>query len=170
MGWSEGRYLGCGPFTEQLHPHPTCIFSASLTLSVPTRTNRSEYLLDWLFSTVPTSWAHPQVSQTFRHFSPTCVFPADIRCYSCYKVPLLGCVDRQSCHLEPGQQCLTTNVYLGNIPFFSGERGPVGDSMAGAEVEQRITAMIIFGQGLLRARHHPTSLQGLFQLMLMTAL
>nr|XP_030706400.1 lymphocyte antigen 6 complex locus protein G6c isoform X1 [Globicephala melas] len=47
---------------------------------------------------------------------------ADIRCHSCYKVPLLGCVDRQFCHLEPGQQCLTTNVYLGKMWVFSNLR------------------------------------------------
>ncbi|XP_057555651.1 lymphocyte antigen 6 complex locus protein G6c isoform X1 [Hippopotamus amphibius kiboko] len=66
--------------------------------------------------------AHPQVSQTRHHFSPTCVFPADVRCHSCYKVPVLGCVDRQSCRLEPGQQCLTTNVYLGKMWVFSNLR------------------------------------------------
>ncbi|KAF3815207.1 hypothetical protein GH733_016589 [Mirounga leonina] len=93
--------------------------SASLTCSVTTKPNRSEHLLDGLFSTLPHSSAGPQVSQTPHHLSLTCVFPADIRCHSCYKVPVLGCVDRQSCRLEPGQQCLTTNVYLGNIPLFS---------------------------------------------------
>ncbi|XP_032503621.1 lymphocyte antigen 6 complex locus protein G6c isoform X1 [Phocoena sinus] len=86
MGWSEGRYLGCGPFTEQLHPHPLAFFLRhSSSLSLPEQT-------------------------------------ADIRCHSCYKVPLLGCVDRQSCHLEPGQQCLTTNVYLGKMWVFSNLR------------------------------------------------
>ncbi|KAK2497303.1 hypothetical protein MC885_016292 [Smutsia gigantea] len=69
--------------------------------------------------------AHPRVSHTPRHLSLTCVFSAGIRCHSCYKVPVLGCVDRQCCLLEPGQRCLTTNVYLGNSPFFGGERRPV---------------------------------------------
>ena len=47
--------------------------------------------------------------------------------------------------------------------------GAVGDSMAGAQVEQRTTAMIIFGQGLLFPRHHPISLHGLFEFMFMTS-
>ncbi|ELW61862.1 Lymphocyte antigen 6 complex locus protein G6c [Tupaia chinensis] len=47
---------------------------------------------------------------------------ADIRCHSCYKVPLLGCMDRQSCLLEPGQKCLTTNVYLGKMWLYSNLR------------------------------------------------
>ncbi|XP_010608165.1 lymphocyte antigen 6 complex locus protein G6c [Fukomys damarensis] len=51
-----------------------------------------------------------------------CWATADIRCHSCYKVPVLGCVDRQSCRLEPGQQCLTTNVYLGKMWVFSNLR------------------------------------------------
>ncbi|XP_019294409.1 lymphocyte antigen 6 complex locus protein G6c [Panthera pardus] len=51
-----------------------------------------------------------------------CWVSADIRCHSCYKVPVLGCVDRQSCRLEPGQQCLTTNVYLGKMWVFSNLR------------------------------------------------
>ncbi|XP_047590556.1 lymphocyte antigen 6 complex locus protein G6c isoform X2 [Lutra lutra] len=38
------------------------------------------------------------------------------------QVPVLGCVDRQSCRLEPGQQCLTTNVYLGKMWVFSNLR------------------------------------------------
>lgn len=145
MRWREGGCLGCEPFTATTPPPPTSTFSVSLTCSVPTRPNRSEHLLDQLFSTLPPSSAHPQVSQTLRHCSLTCVFPADIRCHSCYKVPVLGCVDRQSCLLEKGHQCITTNVYLGNIPFFGGERGH-GGSMAGAEVGQSITAMILFGQ------------------------
>ena len=45
----------------------------------------------------------------------------------------------------------------------------MGDSMAGAEVEQRTTAMIIFGQGLLFPRHHPVSSHGLFEFMFMTS-
>uniref|UniRef100_A0A8C5KF76 Lymphocyte antigen 6 family member G6C n=2 Tax=Jaculus jaculus TaxID=51337 RepID=A0A8C5KF76_JACJA len=51
-----------------------------------------------------------------------CWVSADIRCHSCYKVPVLGCVDRQSCRLEPGHQCLTTNVYLGKMWVFSNLR------------------------------------------------
>ncbi|XP_032703078.1 LOW QUALITY PROTEIN: lymphocyte antigen 6 complex locus protein G6c [Lontra canadensis] len=51
-----------------------------------------------------------------------CWVSADIRCHSCYKVPVLGCVDRQSCRLDPGQQCLTTNVYLGKMWVFSNLR------------------------------------------------
>ncbi|XP_077017456.1 lymphocyte antigen 6 complex locus protein G6c [Tamandua tetradactyla] len=52
----------------------------------------------------------------------TCLVSADIRCHSCYKVPVLGCMDRQSCRLEPGQQCLTTNVYLGKMWLYSNLR------------------------------------------------
>lgn len=51
-----------------------------------------------------------------------CWVSADIRCHSCYKVPVLGCVDRQSCRLEQGQKCLTTNVYLGKMWVFSNLR------------------------------------------------
>ncbi|XP_006772896.1 PREDICTED: lymphocyte antigen 6 complex locus protein G6c [Myotis davidii] len=51
-----------------------------------------------------------------------CWVSADIRCHSCYKVPVLGCVDRTSCRLEPGQKCLTTNVYLGKMWVFSNLR------------------------------------------------
>nr|XP_012596465.1 lymphocyte antigen 6 complex locus protein G6c [Microcebus murinus] len=51
-----------------------------------------------------------------------CWASADIRCHSCYKVPVLGCVDRQSCRLEPGHQCLTTHVYLGKMWVFSNLR------------------------------------------------
>uniref|UniRef100_A0A287D661 Lymphocyte antigen 6 family member G6C n=1 Tax=Ictidomys tridecemlineatus TaxID=43179 RepID=A0A287D661_ICTTR len=57
-----------------------------------------------------------------------CWVSADIRCHSCYKVPVLGCVDRQSCRLEPGHQCLTTNVYLGNSASIV-EEGQVGHSL-----------------------------------------
>ena len=129
MGWGEGQCLVCGHSQSSAPPSPTSTVAALLTSSVTTKPNRLEHLLDWLFSTLPHSSAGPQVSQTPHHLSLTCVFPADIRCHSCYKVPVLGCVDRQSCRLEPGQQCLTTNVYLGNIPLFRGERGPVGDSI-----------------------------------------
>lgn len=45
----------------------------------------------------------------------------------------------------------------------------MGDSTAGAEVEQRTTAMIIFGQGLLFPRPHPVSSHGLFEFMFMTS-
>ncbi|NP_075952.1 lymphocyte antigen 6 complex locus protein G6c precursor [Mus musculus] len=51
-----------------------------------------------------------------------CWVSADTRCHSCYKVPVLGCVDRQSCRLEPGHKCLTTNVYLGKMWVFSNLR------------------------------------------------
>ncbi|XP_006904710.1 lymphocyte antigen 6 complex locus protein G6c [Pteropus alecto] len=51
-----------------------------------------------------------------------CWVSADIRCHSCYKVPVLGCVDRQSCLLERGQKCLTTNVYLAKLWVFSNLR------------------------------------------------
>ena len=46
MSWSEERCLGCGPFTDQLHPHPLLHFFASLTCSVPSRPDRSESQLD----------------------------------------------------------------------------------------------------------------------------
>ncbi|EDL26673.1 lymphocyte antigen 6 complex, locus G6C, isoform CRA_a [Mus musculus] len=58
-----------------------------------------------------------------------CWVSADTRCHSCYKVPVLGCVDRQSCRLEPGHKCLTTNVYLGNTPSSLGREGRVGDDL-----------------------------------------
>ncbi|CAH6790101.1 Ly6g6c [Phodopus roborovskii] len=64
-----------------------------------------------------------------------CWVSADTRCHSCYKVPVLGCVDRQSCRLEPGQKCLTTNVYLGNISF-SGREGPGGRCYVGLKLIQ----------------------------------
>ncbi|KAM9233601.1 lymphocyte antigen 6 complex locus protein G6c isoform 1-T2 [Dugong dugon] len=51
-----------------------------------------------------------------------CWVSADIHCHSCYKIPLMGCVDRQSCHLEPNQQCMTTKVYLGKMWLFSNLR------------------------------------------------
>ncbi|XP_023443904.1 lymphocyte antigen 6 complex locus protein G6c [Dasypus novemcinctus] len=51
-----------------------------------------------------------------------CRASADVRCHSCYKVPVLGCMDRQSCLLAPGQQCLTTNVYLGKMWLYSNLR------------------------------------------------
>ncbi|XP_006896241.1 PREDICTED: lymphocyte antigen 6 complex locus protein G6c [Elephantulus edwardii] len=51
-----------------------------------------------------------------------CWVSADIRCNSCYKVPVLGCVDRQYCLLEPNQQCITTNAYLGKMWVFSNLR------------------------------------------------
>uniref|UniRef100_A0A3Q2HYF9 Lymphocyte antigen 6 family member G6C n=1 Tax=Equus caballus TaxID=9796 RepID=A0A3Q2HYF9_HORSE len=78
------------------HERPSAalpVFSGLLGL----RQNRSEHILDWLFSTLPPSSASLQV-------------------------PVLGCVDRQSCRLEPGQQCLTTNVYLGKMWVFSNLR------------------------------------------------
>ncbi|XP_077616981.1 lymphocyte antigen 6 complex locus protein G6c isoform X1 [Crocuta crocuta] len=68
---------------------------------------------------------HPPPPPLFLLYSPALSLPnptADIRCHSCYKVPVLGCVDRQSCRLEPGQQCLTTNVYLGKMWVFSNLR------------------------------------------------
>ncbi|KAJ1068689.1 hypothetical protein CapIbe_019466 [Capra ibex] len=48
-----------------------------------------------------------------------CWVSADIRCHSCYKLPVLGCVDRKSCRLEPGHQCLTTHAYIGKMWVFS---------------------------------------------------
>ncbi|XP_042540232.1 lymphocyte antigen 6 complex locus protein G6c [Dipodomys spectabilis] len=48
-----------------------------------------------------------------------CWVSADIRCHHCNKVPVLGCVDRKSCLLEQGQQCVTTNVYLGKMWLYS---------------------------------------------------
>lgn len=71
-----------------------------------------------------------------------------------YKLPVLGCVDRKSRRLEPGHQCLTTHAYIKYSIPCQWEGGASGDSMAGAEVEQRTTAMIIFGQDY-RFRHHP---------------
>ena len=119
---------------------PLSIFPASLTCSVLARPNSqtgwSTYGMGSSPPSTPTpSSAYPQVSQRPHHLSLTCVFPADIRCHSCYKVPVLGCVDRQSCRLEPGQQCLTTHAYLGNIPFLSGVSREVGDSTTRTEVQ-----------------------------------
>ncbi|KAM7136910.1 lymphocyte antigen 6 complex locus protein G6c [Molossus nigricans] len=51
-----------------------------------------------------------------------CWISGDIHCHSCYKVPVLGCVDRKSCRLESGHKCLTTNVYLGKMWVFSNLR------------------------------------------------
>ncbi|KAM6186475.1 lymphocyte antigen 6 complex locus protein G6c [Rhynchocyon petersi] len=51
-----------------------------------------------------------------------CLSGADIRCNSCYKIPVLGCVDRKSCLLEPNQQCMTTNAYIGKMWVFSNLR------------------------------------------------
>lgn len=54
-------------------------------------------------------------------FPLLCLVSADIRRYSCYKDPVLGCVDRQSCHLEPGQKCLQIMCALiecGFVPNF----------------------------------------------------
>ncbi|XP_004695191.1 PREDICTED: lymphocyte antigen 6 complex locus protein G6c [Condylura cristata] len=51
-----------------------------------------------------------------------CGISAQIRCHSCYKVPMLGCIDRQSCLLAQGQRCLTTNVYLGKMWLYSNLR------------------------------------------------
>ncbi|XP_001376178.1 lymphocyte antigen 6 complex locus protein G6c [Monodelphis domestica] len=48
-----------------------------------------------------------------------CWVSADIRCHSCYKFPMIGCVDRKSCKLEEGHQCLSTNVYLGRMWIYS---------------------------------------------------
>ncbi|XP_028911250.1 lymphocyte antigen 6 complex locus protein G6c [Ornithorhynchus anatinus] len=44
---------------------------------------------------------------------------ADIRCNSCDKVPVLGCLHWKSCLLQSGHQCLTTNVYLGKMWLYS---------------------------------------------------
>ncbi|XP_060046790.1 lymphocyte antigen 6 complex locus protein G6c [Erinaceus europaeus] len=41
-----------------------------------------------------------------------CWVSADIRCHSCYKLPVLGCMASQSCALDPGQKCLTTMCTL----------------------------------------------------------
>uniref|UniRef100_A0A286XHH1 Lymphocyte antigen 6 family member G6C n=1 Tax=Cavia porcellus TaxID=10141 RepID=A0A286XHH1_CAVPO len=49
-----------------------------------------------------------------------CWVTADIHCHSCNKIPVLGCVNRQSCQLRPGHRCLTTNVYLGTVPSLGG--------------------------------------------------
>ncbi|XP_013012487.1 lymphocyte antigen 6 complex locus protein G6c [Cavia porcellus] len=48
-----------------------------------------------------------------------CWVTADIHCHSCNKIPVLGCVNRQSCQLRPGHRCLTTNVYLGKMWLYS---------------------------------------------------
>lgn len=148
MGLSQ-RTTPPSPVTHlPLSPH----HSPALCLWVPMdQTDQSTYFMS-------SSTPHPQFSlpsggSDTPCLSFTCFSPADIRCHSCYKVPVLGCVDRQSCRLEPGHQCLTTNVYLGNICLFSGG-GNQWDSLcmglrpnqAKTKMEQRIIAMMIFGQ------------------------
>lgn len=141
MDWNRERQLGCGLLTQQqLHPHPLPLFLYhSPMLSLSDQTGQNTYYTGFFPPYPPISppscSPQPQVSQTLHHLSLICVFSADIRCHSCYKVPVLGCVDRTSCRLEQGQKCLTTNVYLGNLPFFSLNQGQVGDSMAEAEAQ-----------------------------------
>ncbi|XP_072493660.1 lymphocyte antigen 6 complex locus protein G6c [Notamacropus eugenii] len=48
-----------------------------------------------------------------------CWASADIRCHSCNKFPVVGCVDRKSCLLDQGHQCLSTDVYLGKMWLYS---------------------------------------------------
>ncbi|XP_044529801.1 lymphocyte antigen 6 complex locus protein G6c [Gracilinanus agilis] len=48
-----------------------------------------------------------------------CWASADIRCHSCYKFPMVGCMDRKSCKLADGHQCMTTDAYLGRMWIYS---------------------------------------------------
>lgn len=109
-----------GPFlAQQLHPHLLPLFLhyslAYQTKQVETPTKLALLHLTLKLSSSLGGLDTPSPQLTY-------IFAADIRCHSCYKVPVLGCVDRQSCRLEPGQKCLTTNVYLGKMWIYSNLR------------------------------------------------